>query len=279
MSICLNAVVFTIQGVDVKDNKYIPIFCMWFSQLIRCGGLTSTDILYLYTDPVTLSALQQNMVYTLLQPTCPFKLQILVYPQPATLMEGMMIRFNYNEYDQDIFMYCDIDILILKPLRHLMTAVVPNVIYVHAEGTLQDDNYGAAFSKEELQKVIPDALGFSSGKFIIHGKDTHKRLYQLINELYEASDKTVAPFYTCDQPYYNKALYLMMQQNVCRININYISYPFVLTNSIDIMDESVLLDAMGIPGDGAFHHTKLLQLYVLLQHIMPQMAMPETPVN
>jgi len=64
----------------------------------------------------------------------------------------------------------------------------------------------------------------------------------------------------------------MMRQNVCRININYISYPFVLTNSIDIMDESVLLDAMGIPGDGAFHHTKLLQLYVLLQHIMPQTA-------
>ena len=279
MSICLNAVLFTVKGVDVKDNKYIPIFNMWFSQLIRCGGLTSTDILYLYTDAVTLSSLQENIVYTLLQPTCPFKLQLLVYPQPATLMEGMMIRFNYNDYVQDIFMYCDIDILILKPLRHLMTAVVPNVIYVHAEGCLSDDNYGAAFSKEELQQFLPDALGFSSGKFFIYGTDTHKRLYQEVNDLYESSDKTIAPFYTFDQPYYNKALYQMLQQNVCKININYISYPFVLTNNFNITDESVLLDAMGIPGDGAFHHTKLLQLYVLLQHIMPQMAMPETPIN
>jgi hypothetical protein len=172
----------------------------------------------------------------------------------------MMMRYIPLEYAQDVYMYCDIDILIVKPLTSLTEAMKPNTIYVHPEGPLTDPNYGAAFTGEELAelaKTHPFPLGYSSGKYLIHGKELYRDLMESVSRLFDENPKL---HYTIDQPFFNKAVHTGQYTvdealfNRATVSQNYHFYS---------RDTTILLDAMGIPGDGDFHLEKLIQFYIL----------------
>ena len=262
MSICVNAVLFTVKDQLPKENKYIPIFYMWLSQLIKDGGLTEKDMIYLYVDSETLQYISTEGVFQLLKEKLPLQIKVFVYPPPLTLFDGTMLRFEYHDYTQDIWMYCDIDILILKPIRLLTKDLTPNTIAIHPEGLLTNPDYGAKFSKEELNILSPTAMGLSNGKFIIHGNTTHQTLCQIIMALYSPKD---APFFMFDQCYFNKAIYLMLDQRLCLANVTIFQSPILSTNGYGLTDETIVVDAMGIPGDGDFHLNKIIKFYVMLQ--------------
>jgi hypothetical protein len=188
MSLCLDAILFTVKGKPVKDNKYVTIFNMWLSMCWKNAGLGSRDLLSIKMDTDTYDFMKQNLVFTGLirAATCPVKL--VLCPPPATLQEGMMIRYIPLDYEQDCYMYCDIDILIVKPLRLLTEGTQPNTVYVHPEGHLTHSDYGAAFTEEELAtltKTDPFPLGYSSGKYIIHGKGLYKDLMEAVARLFD----------------------------------------------------------------------------------------------
>ena len=204
--------------------------------------------------------MKQDLVFVGLHniATCPVKL--VLCPPPSTLQEGMMMRYIPLDYEQDCYMYCDIDILIVKPLRLLTEGTQPNTVYVHPEGHLTNSDYGAAFTEEELAtltKTHPFPLGYSSGKYIIHGKGLYKDLMEAVARLFDQNPEL---YYTIDQPLFNKAVHTgpytvdeaMFNKNTISQNYHFYS-----------KDTTVLLDAMGIPGDGDFHLEKLIQFYIL----------------
>jgi hypothetical protein len=260
MPLCLDCVLFTLKGKPVKDNKYVTIFNMWLSMCWKYAGLSSRDSLSIKMDSETYNHMKQDLVFTELFNAAPCPIKLMICPPPTTLQEGMMIRYIPVEYEQDVYMYCDIDILIVKPLRLLTEATKPNTVYVHPEGPLTDPNYGAAFTKEEFAeftKTCPFPLGYSSGKYIIHGKELYRGLMESVARLFDQNPEL---HYTIDQPFFNKAVHTgPYTVNEVLFNRTIVSQNYHMYSK----GVTVLLDAMGIPGDGDFHLEKLIQFYIL----------------
>lgn len=241
----------------MKDNKYVPIFMMWLSAVLKHGGLTAEDVLHLKIDSDTFEYLKRQLAFSGLinRKIC----QIVLYPPPETIQEGMAMRYTKVDYTQDVYMYCDIDILIIKPLRLLYESLPINTISVHAEGPLSDDNYGAAFTIEEKSKLPPISPGFSAGKFIIHGKKLYTQFIDIVMMLYSLNHNTSS---IIDQLLFNKAVYLLSKDPNC---IRIIPPTFISSNGHHFTTECILLDAMGMAGDGDMHFDKMINFFILLQ--------------
>ena len=258
-SICIQCNLFTLAEKNVEENKYVNIFEIWLRQLILKGGLYAKDVLHLYIDTRTIEFCNKNPEFHNLLSKLPCPVKVFVFPPPNTLLEGTMYRFVYHEYEQDIYMYCDIDILVIRPIHLLLQPPQHNTLYVHVEGCIEDENYGAAFSKEEIAKLHGTSPGCSSGKFILNGKEFHKMFFERVNILYKQSNKL---YYTLDQPYYNKAIYTL-DTNVYKINIDLFQAPHLSINGHGFTDQTILLDCMGKPGDQDFHYDKIKQIFGL----------------
>jgi hypothetical protein len=260
MSLCLDCILFTVKGANVKENKYIDIFIMWLSLFIKNSGFGASDLLHIKIDSETFETIKSKLAFsTLINSNKAFPIRFLVFQQPENVLDGMMMRFMKFNYTQDIYMYCDIDILILKPLSLLCKNLPINTICVHSEGLLTDTNYGSAFSKEEISRLPPNSLGFSSGKFMIYGKELYSEFLDTICHLKSKNSDT---YYTLDQPFYNKALYLLNKE---KYNTSLLDATQISPNGHFYTKDCVLLDAMGVPGDGNFHFDKILNFYILIQ--------------
>ena len=257
MSLCLDCNLFTIKGKSVKENKYVHIFIMWLSAVLKHGGLTAADVLHLKIDSDTFEYLKTQFGCNglLRASVCP--IQIMLYPPPETIGVGMAARYIKVNDMRDVYMYCDIDILIIKPLRPLYESLSINAIGVHAEGRLSDDNYGAAFTAEEKTKLSLHP-GFSSGKFIIHGKELYYQFVDMMAMIYKRNHPA---YFTIDQPLFNKALYLLIKDPN---QFNMIPSTFISSNGQYFTKECILLDAMGMPGDGDMHFDKIINIFSLL---------------
>jgi hypothetical protein len=230
---------------------------MWLSAVLKHGGLTAADVLHLKIDSDTFEYLKTQIGCNGLIKASICPIQIMLYPPPATIQEGMAMRYVKVNGMQDVYMYCDIDILIIKPLRPLYESLPINTISVHAEGQLSDDNYGAAFTAEEKTKLsfLP---GFSSGKFIIHGKELYYQFVDMMAMIYKRNHPA---YFTIDQPLFNKALYLLIKDPN---QFNMIPSTFISSNGQYFTKECILLDAMGMPGDGDMHFDKIINIFSLL---------------
>lgn len=260
-TICINCILFTLQDTDVKTNRYIQIFLIWLCQLIRKGGLDPDDAVFFYTDKTTFDNLNGNGVFHKLLKRLPCEMQIIVFPQPSTFSEGAMWRYNMPNYTQEIYMYCDIDILINMPLHTLIEQVEENTIYIHVEGRISDDNYGKIFTEEEKSRIAEGSPGFSNGKFIIYGKDLHIKFFNTLKYLHNSLDHSLKDS-MLDQHLFNKSIYCL---DNCNINTNLLAPPRISTNGVLFnKDETVLLDLMGMYGDGDFHYTKMFDMFLLL---------------
>jgi hypothetical protein len=193
---------------------------------------------------------------------CPCNIKIILYERPATILEGTMFRYTVHDYKEDIFMYCDIDVFILKSLPIFTEALKEDTLYIHSEGSLGDMNYGAAFSEQELANLSGSA-GFNSGKFLIRGKDLLKHFFNLVQILYaNCKEKN---FLCLDQPYFNKAIYLM---KIEQLNIELLSsnQTTISCNGRNYKkDTTVLFDMLGEAGNGTFHYTKISKIFILFQ--------------
>ena len=232
---------------------------MWLSTALNYGGLGAADVLHLKIDSDTFEYLKTQLAFCGLINRKICQIKIVLYPPPATIQEGMAMRYTKVDYTQDVYMYCDIDILIVKPLLPLYESLPINMISVHAEGKLSDDNYGAAFTAEEKSNLPSTLPGFSSGKFIIHGKELYSQFVEMMMIQYGL---TKATYYTIDQPLFNKTVYLLVKDpNYFKI----IPPTFISSNGHQFTTECILLDAMGMPGDEDMHFDKIINFFILLQ--------------
>ena len=264
-SICLNCVLFTIKGREVKDNKYVPIFQMWLGQLICSGGLSAADAIYFYTDADTLEYLKQTIVFVNLTLKIPCQLRLFVMSQrPASYVEGVMWRFIPNDYSQDVFMYCDIDILFNKSIHLITDAMKDNTICIHREGDITNHEYGNAFKKEELEKLGVGCPGFSAGKFLIKGKTLYKKLLDIAHAIRVEVEYNKIPDIN-DQHIFNKTIYCL-NMNEHTIDFTTLNPPIISTNGFNFQkDLTILLDLMGMYGDGDFHYKKMRDMFILLR--------------
>ena len=252
-SICLSCIIYTIEGKHVQENKYIQIFLLWLSQLIKTGGLGKNDKLIMYIDKRTVNYLFNDSIFGSVLGKAPFQTQVLGIPPPKTHLEGMMWKYNICDYTQDIYIYLDIDILVMKSLHELVGNTIPNKIYVCIEGYMSNSDYGADMSSEDLDEGMN---GFSAGKFMVYGKELRDKLFKTIQGFCNYNKS----YYTIEQPFFNRAI--LCTEN---IDVDVLVEPAVSLNNVGYnKDFTVLLDCAGEPGNGDYHHSKILDVFCLL---------------
>ena len=166
-----------------------------------------------------------------------------------------MAKYVFKEYTQDIFMYCDIDVLIRKPPRELFQGIGENTLLLHAEGNMADSNYNMVFPKDWIEREGARHVAFSAGKFALRGATLYKELFTAVTEI--AKTVPIETFYTCDQCVFNYAVYCMSRDK-CTLNLDIFKYPAICVNGHGEQPDKVfLLDLMGDPGNGTLHFDKI----------------------
>jgi hypothetical protein len=258
-TVALSCILFTLEGCDVAKNMYVEIFLCWLSQLAAAGGLTTGDALFIHTDMITIEHLNTNTIFQELIGLLKIPVEYKLHSPPANVREGMMWKYDVFNYEQDVFFYCDIDILILKSV-HLLADLTPDeTILVQTENNIMDPNYSAAFTAEELAKIPTNSAGISAGKFLVRGKALHDEFCAHILSI--ADEHPNSKFYTVEQPFFVKAAYRFI--NFCNSTI--LEPPVISINwGYYEKDKTILLDNMGEPGNGPVHLEKQRDAILLL---------------
>jgi hypothetical protein len=248
-SLFLNCALFTLRDTPVKQNKYILIFYTWLSKLIQNGGLTKDDFLLISIDERTMEYIKTTpkcLAYLFSQLKCPFAFKI--FPAPPTLLDGMRIRYEPHTFTQDAYMYMDIDVLIMKPLKNITDHLESDRVYVCTEGTLRDPNYGADMS-------ATDDPGYTSGIFAITSPLLQQTLFRKVAEFY--ADRG---FYAQDQPFFNRAVY-----DIKDVVNNSLLTTYTSFNGWGYTPgRTALLNCGGDVGDGSIHYDKIQEVICLI---------------
>jgi len=167
----------------------------------------------------------------------------------------MMYRFINLDYSQDIYMYCDIDILISNSLHTLTEQLKDNTIYICSEGALCDNNYSEGFPETIENTKLP---GFSSGKFIILGKELRNSFFNIINDVCDYS----TDYTTKDQPFFNRAIYMIPRDKVS-VDIKVLTEHVSFNGNEYDKEKIVFNDMAGMVADGKFHAVKIMNALAL----------------
>ena len=255
-SICVSCILYTLKDMEVDDNLYIDIFGVWLSKIIQSGGLTSNDIIHVIMDTRTSEYLENNSnILSMLVPALPCSFTIATVEPPTNNLEGMMYKYCTFDYSQDVYIYCDIDILISKSLHDLVEPFNDNTIYLCVEGKLSHPHYSAGFLDVIENEELP---GFSAGKFIILGKDIRNSFFNTINRVCDYS----TDYYTKEQPFFNLAV-CMIPMDTVSVNIGTL-VKYVSFNGKDYYKNlTVFNDMAGDVGNGKVHAIKVMNALAL----------------
>jgi hypothetical protein len=267
-TVCLSCILFTLEEQGPEKNQYFPTFLMWLSQLVLKGDLREDDRLLFQTDSRTLQYIQNDEYFNRLIRQLPCTVDFIFYKPPKTLLEGMMWKYNPIEYNQDIFMYCDIDVFILRSIHSFTDDIKEDCIMVHTENLpLSVPFFSAAFTQEELSCLSVNLKGINAGKFIIRGKGLQQRLYSKIWKLHSEIDGS--SFVCCEQPFFNKAIYMEEYE-----------FPLKFFGKKDVFfgfrtdlyplyekekDSYFLFDCCGNAGDGGKHFQSMFYTFLMLR--------------
>ena len=226
---------------------------MWLIQLLKVKALSDNDALQVTIDTRTLDYLKTNYAsFPQLTKHLP-NLKFFINEAPKTYLEGMMWRFIPTPYNQDIFLYLDIDVLVLKPLVNLTQSMKPNTFYVMKEGSMIDSNYNAAFPESIRIQFTQHDHGYNSGKFAITSQEIRDVLFK---EIYSRC-KFDSTYYTIDQPYFNCIMYEI--RNTPILDTTLFNDPYISFNGQGYKRETtVLFDCAGEPANGKRHFIKYI---------------------
>ena len=250
-SICLSCLLYTLKDKEVKDNMYLDIFYLWLGKVIQSGGLTENDLIQVTMDQRTCEYLETNetsLPILLEKLPCPFK--TIVIEPPSNSLEGMMNKYLITEYSQDVYIYCDIDILISNSLYVLTEKLSKNTFYFCREGSLSDENYCGSNSSEITDKKLP---GFSAGKFIITGKEQRNSFFNTIQGFCDYSTR----FYTVEQPFFNRAIY-SLERHIVSIDVDTLTEHVSFNGNEYSKTNTIFNDMAGNVGDGKSHASKIM---------------------
>lgn len=266
-SVCLYTVLFTLDDVPCHKNKYIDIFITWFTFLSKSKSLNENDLLLIFIDKYTLQYLQSlksfiNILYTsnLINITA-----YIILKQPKTVIEGCMWKYNVldtkilSQYNKDIYIYMDTDVLINKSFKIITDQMRPNTICVHEANYFYPNYYFEGIPQNEMDIFINFSVkGVNAGHFAFYGKSI---MLEIFNKIIEYN-KTETNYKTLEQPLFNRAIYnyYIIEK---KINELHTINSFVSNYSIPLNFDSVLIDCCGDPGNDLEHYEKVINVLLL----------------
>ena len=240
---------FTLEGRNPAENQYIDMFFIWLTFLHKNGGLQKSDIISILADQATIDFLNTTETFAQVSKGILANIEFHLIPQPKTLMEGCMQRYNETHgIFRECSLYLDLDILVCRSFQEIQT-LPSNTFLACPEGELLSTDYGGHFFSHSVDlKWEP---GYTSAVFAFtEGEETRSILKKIYSECESHKDE---PFYTIDQPYFNK--------NIFTLKTKYTIPSDWVEDNIPIderKNSTVFLNYCGEPGKGKIHFLKLL---------------------
>ena len=246
-------VLFTLVGKDPAENRYVEMFYIWLTHILKNGGLGPTDKISIILDKPTIDFINSEFILKHILNLCKVPIDFWLIPQPRTLSEGMVHKYSLEEIPaivSECSLYIDLDITVVSSLRP-MREVIPDTIAVVIEGNLNNDDYGGKLiQREERKEGYP---GFSAAIFAFSAGEYVKNFMRRVKGDCLAQDP---PFYTVEQPFFNKYLYEMFING--DRNFYILPEKYVATNDITQSDSVIFVNYCGDPGNGSKHICKMI---------------------
>ena len=262
-SVCLYTILFTLDNVPCHKNKYIDIFITWYTFLIKSKSLNENDLLVLIIDKYTLQYLVSLESFKYIHESSYFSknTKSIVIKQPKTVMEGCMWKYNVlneiilNEFNRDIYIYIDTDVIINKSLKIITDKMKPNTICIKEENSNRN-YYFEGIPQNEMDIILKFNMnGITAGHFAFYGKSI---MLEIFNKIIEYN-KIETHYETLEQPLFNRAIfnYYIIEK---KINVLHTMNSLISNYSIPVNFNSVLIDCCGDPGNDLAHYEKIMNV-------------------
>jgi len=246
-------VLFTLVGKDPAENRYVEMFYIWLSHVLKNGGLVTGDKICVLIDKPTIDFLNADFNIGFILSMCRVPIEFWLIHQPNTASEGMVQKYNIEEYPaivSDCSLYLDLDIVVKAPLTPVRE-LIPNTLAVVVEGNLYNDDYGGkVLPREPGKESYP---GFSAALFAFSVGETVREFMRCVKGGCLAQDP---PFYTVEQPFFNKYLYEVFIDPERPFYV--IPKKYVSNNDMVPSDSVVFVNYCGDPGNGPRHIVKMI---------------------
>ena len=246
-------VLFTLVGKDPAENRYVEMFYIWLTHLLKHGGLDTGDKICVLIDKPTIDFLNADFNIGFILSMCRVPMEFWIINQPNTPSEGMVQKYNIEDVPaivSDCSLYLDLDIIIKAPLTPVRE-LIPDTLAVVVEGKIYNDDYGGKVIPREPGKE--EYPGFSAAIFVFSVGETVREFMRCVKGGCLAQHP---PFYTVEQPFFNKYIYELFidkQQPFFIIPKKYVS-----NNDMTPSDSVVFVNYCGDPGNGPRHVVKMI---------------------
>ena len=147
-------------------------------------------------------------------------------------------------------LYLDLDIVVKAPLTPVRK-LIPDTLAVVVEGDIYNDDYGGKVLPREPEKE--GYPGFSAALFAFSIGETVQEFMRCVKGGCLAQDP---PFYTVEQPFFNKYLYKLFIDRERPFFM--IPKKYVSNNDMAPSDSVVFVNYCGDPGNGPRHVVKMI---------------------
>jgi hypothetical protein len=288
MQFALYTILYTRPGQEVKKNEYIWIYLTWLWSLIHHNVLGPDDSLSVCIDQSTFEFLKKQYGFHYLHTLNKLKCKYIHIDQPSSVLDGFFNKYNpkcidvissqHTDLSKTIFIYSDIDNMIVKPLNTLSWKENTNIFYPAFEGPIQNKTYFGGYDPlpEEIEiynvinKVInsspPNSIpGFSAGLFAFSFESKERILYFMENIYkYKNYQKDKDIYY--EQCAFNFNIYSNIVNNrfeVCNAAFN--THGVLIFNDMKNTNYSIL-SLMGDAGNESLHMDKCMSfLFIQLE--------------
>ena len=246
-------VLFTLVGKDPADNRYVEMFYIWLTHILKNAGLGASDKICVLIDKPTIDFLNSEFNIGFILSTCRVPIEFWLIQQPSTPSEGMVQKYNIEDVPaivSDCSLYLDLDILVKAPLTPVRE-LIPDTLAVVVEGNIYNDDYGGKVLPREPEKE--GYPGFSAALFAFSVGETVREFMRCVKGVCLAQHP---PFYTVEQPFFNKYLYELFINRERPFFM--IPKKYVSNNDMVPSDSVVFVNYCGDPGNGPMHIVKMI---------------------
>jgi hypothetical protein len=252
---------FTLEGKDPKQNKYVTMFYMWFSYLKKYAGLGPTDCVGLIADEDTLEYMNSegNQILAYIIEGAPFAIEISTMKRPANISEGFAERYNSDNFkdftQHEVNLHIDIDCLCIRNIHKLFSDKNADFYVMEETGSLTDDNYAGKLIKDATSD-FQEERGFSAGWYAWRSSKIQEELFETVSK--GCLENAANPFYTVDQPFYNYEILKIITEktmNVHRFESSVVA--FNASFSDEALSRAWFVNFAGEPGVEDCHFNKM----------------------
>lgn len=243
---------FTLLGKDPAENRYVEMFYIWLSYVYRNAALAAPDKVCILLDQPTIDYLNSNSIFGYILTNSKVPTEFRLISQPSTLSQGITERYNMDiigDFNEPAI-FLDLDVLVMKPLTFVQDIPI-DTLSVVGEGDIYNDDYGGkVLERIPGHEVLPGLTG------AIYAFQLGSRVASIFTDVRRACLAKDPPFYTVDQPFFNKYVYESIYRKENFIDI--MKEGKVENNKLNPSDSAVFVNYCGGPGEGTRHHQKML---------------------